>query len=147
MSDSDTDSVSPLTSGESEEEDLLEKFESLQQKRNFQTTLPEHLETWAKQDGHRVSTKHYGRRCSSFVRSSSHSRHSFQEKMSSLTLTVGELYNPIDTLYSLVGDVGKDYGGRQQQTSAMINVCCSLELATRIFVAGVTLVAIWVRSV
>jgi chromosome segregation ATPase len=96
MSDSDAESVSLLTSGESEDEDLLEKFESLQQKLKFQTTLSQHQETWTNQDDH-------------------------TEKITKLNLTVGQLYEPNDTLYSLVGDVGKDYGTRLQQAIALLS--------------------------
>jgi hypothetical protein len=49
------------------------------------------------------------------------SRHSFQEKITKLNLTVGQLYEPNDTLYSLVGDVGKDYGTRLQQAIALLS--------------------------
>lgn len=58
MTESDVESLSPLTSGDSEEEDLVEKFESLQ-RRKLDETLGQFGETLEKQgEDQRVSACH-----------------------------------------------------------------------------------------
>ncbi|XP_062510616.1 myosin-9-like isoform X2 [Corticium candelabrum] len=95
MSDSDVESISPLTSGESEEEDLLEKFESLR-RRKLQTSLL-HRETLTQQSEQQ------------------------KEQITRIHSAIGALYRPSGKLYNLVSDVERDYQERLDQTSALVD--------------------------